>query len=137
MRVVLDTNVIYAALHSQRGASYTLLKRLRAQQFEIALSVALCLEYEDVLLREPAPIPVPAIHDVLDVLVAVSVHPTMYFLWRPQLRDPKDDHVLELAINGRCSHIVTFNGRDFQGCDAFGIHIISPAEFLVLLGGLP
>ena len=92
--------------------------------------MALCLEYEDVLLREPLVLPEPSIQAVLDQLANISVHPEMHFLWRPQLRDPKDDHVLELAINGQCPYIVTFNVRDFRGSDAFGVQAITPAEFL-------
>ncbi len=135
MRVVLDTNVIYSALRSRNGASFAVLGRLRQEQFELALSVALCLEYEDVLLREPLVLPEPSIQAVLDQLANISVHPKMDFLWRPQLRDPQDDHVLELAINGQCPYIVTFNIRDFRGSDAFGVQAITPAQFLTLLGG--
>ena len=101
----------------------------------MALSVALCLEYEDVAFREPLTLPERAINDILDQLVAVSVRPRMAFLWRPQLRDPKDDMVLELAINANCPYIVTFNIRDFRGSEAFGIQANTPAQFLALLGG--
>lgn len=137
MRVVLDTNVLYSALRSNRGAAFAVLMGLRQGRFQIALSVALCLEYEDVLLREPTPLPKHAIHDILDQLAAVSSHPRMSFLWRPQLRDPKDDHVLELAINGQCSHIVTFNVRDFGSSERFNIQAVTPAQFLTLMGGPP
>lgn len=129
--------MIYSALRSDRGASNAVLMGLRQGRFEIALSVALCLEYEDVLLREPTPLPASAIHDILDQLAAVSVHPRTSFLWRPQLRDPKDDHVLELAINGQCPYIVTFNVRDFRGSERFSIRAVTPPQFLTLLGGQP
>lgn len=135
MLVVLDTNVIYAALRSSRGASFALLRRVVDGDFQMALSVALCLEYEDVAFREPLTLPERAINDILDQLVAVSVRPRMAFLWRPQLRDPKDDMVLELAINANCPYIVTFNIRDFRGSEAFGIQATTPAQFLALLGG--
>ena len=135
MLVVLDTNVIYAALRSSRGASFALLRRVVDSDFQMALSVALCLEYEDVAFRDPLTLPKEAINDILDQLVAVSVRPRMAFLWRPQLRDPKDDMVLELAINANCPYIVTFNIRDFRGSEAFGIQATTPAQFLALLGG--
>ena len=133
MRAVLDTNVIYAALRSRQGASFALLNAAVNGEFELVLSVALCLEYEDVALREPTPLPVPAIHDILDQLVAVSTHVHLDFRWRPQLRDPKDEMVLELAINAQAQHLVTFNTRDFAGSERFGIQTPTPAQFLALL----
>lgn len=134
---MLDTNVIYAALRSNRGASYALLNAAVNGQFEIALSVALCLEYEDVAFREPSPLPPDDITAILDQLVAISIHPAIRFQWRPQLRDPKDEMVLETAINGQCSHIVTFNTRDFAGCERFSLTVLTPTEFLAQLGGKP
>lgn len=137
MKAVLDTNVIYAALRSNRGASFAVLQALRAGRFQMALSVALCLEYEDVLLRDPPPIPADAVQDILDYLVSISLKPALSFNWRPQLRDPKDELVLELAVNGQCPCIVTFNTRDLAGCERFGVQAITPAQFLALLGGTP
>lgn len=137
MKAVLDTNVLYAALRSNQGASFAVLEALRAGKFRMALSVALCLEYEDVLLRDPPPIPDEAVQDILDYLVSISLKPALNYHWRPQLRDPKDELVLELAVNGQCPYIVTFNIRDFTGCERFGIQAVTPAQFLALLGGTP
>ena len=131
----MDTNVVYAALRSRTGASFALVQAAIDGRFELALSVALCLEYEDVALRSPLVISTEDIEAILDQLVAISVRPQINFLWRPQLRDPKDEMVLELAINGHCPYTVTFNIRDFVGCERFGIQPITPAVFLSLLGG--
>jgi len=57
----------------------------------------------------------------------------IFFLWRPLLPDPADDHVLELAVAGQCDAIVTYNRRDFRGAERFGIGIVSPPEFLLEL----
>jgi predicted nucleic acid-binding protein len=56
----------------------------------------------------------------------------IYFLWRPQLRDPKDEMVLELAVSGQADAIVTLNERDFlpTAPDLFGIEVIRPGPFL-------
>ena len=52
-----------------------------------------------------------------------------HFMWRPQLRDPADEFVLEAAVNGQAAAIVTFNRRDFGGVPAgFGIDVLTPAE---------
>lgn len=137
MRVVLDTNVIYSALRSKQGASNALLRLVGTGRFRVALSVALALEYESVLKRQALTIGYTTgdVDTLLDFLCGVAEPQTIYFLWRPQLRDPKDDMVLELAANAACQFIVTFNTRDFAGCERFGIQAITPAQFLAHLGG--
>lgn len=137
MRVVLDTNVIYAALRSGTGASNALLRQIGTGKFEIYLSVALVLEYESVLKREElATHYTPEDVDALvSYLCAAGKPQAMHFLWRPQLRDPKDELVLELAANAACKYIVTFNTRDFAPSERFGVQAVTPAQFLALLGG--
>lgn len=137
--IVIDTNVIYSALRSKRGASHKLLSLVGAGCFEIHLSVPLVLEYEDVLLRKIRSLPVTKgdVADFIDSLCALSHHHEIYFLWRPYLRDPRDALVLELAIVARCEYIVTYNKSDFAGIDAFGIHVSTPKEFLQEIGELP
>lgn len=135
VKVVLDTNVLYSAVRSRRGASFALLQQVGTGTFQPVISVALCLEYEDVLLRKPTALPTAALQDLLDYLVSVSLHQRIHFLWRPALRDPKDDLVLELAANAGCAYIVTFNLRDFRGSERFGVTAITPPNFLALLGG--
>ncbi len=54
----------------------------------------------------------------------------IHYLWRPFLSDPKDDHVLELAVASQVKKIVTFNAKDFKNVDKFGIKIISPKRLL-------
>lgn len=54
-----------------------------------------------------------------------------YFVWRPQLRDPADEFVLDAAVNGRAQAIVTFSRRDFGIVPTrFGIDVLTPAEIL-------
>lgn len=139
VRVVLDTNVMYAALRSRRGASNALLRQLGTNAFQIVLSTALALEYESVLKREALMLGYTTedVDTLVDYLCAVARPHPIYFLWRPQLRDPKDDMVLELAVNAACPYIVTFNVRDFKGCERFGVQTVTPADFLTRLGGSP
>ena len=136
--VVLDTNVIVAALRSSLGASYKLLSLVGSTDFEIHLSVPLVLEYEDVAKRlvKEGSLSETEIDDILDYLCSVARLHEVFFLWRPLLKDPKDEMVLELAVAGQCDYIVTFNERDFAGIDQFGIQAISPRDFLELLGEL-
>jgi predicted nucleic acid-binding protein len=137
---VLDTHVIVSALRSRAGASFGLLSLLPSGRFEPIISVPLMLEYEDAcrrLLAPGSPLTAADVEVVLDMLCAASRHQRVFFLWRPLLRDPKDDMVLELAVAAGCDAIVTFNLRDFAGAERFGIRPVSPREFLDSLGTLP
>ncbi len=136
-QIVLDTNVLVAALRSRRGASHRLLSLVGAGHFEIAVSVPLVLEYEDVLSRPGLCLSPENARDVVDYLCTIGNRHQVYFLWRPYLNDPKDDMVLELAVTAGCRYIVTFNERDFRDIERFGLQAIRPIEFLRIIGDVP
>jgi len=106
--------------------------------FEIALSVPLVLEYEDVAKRMPEPsgLSDDDVDDIIDYLCGVARLQEIHFLWRPVLRDSRDDHVLELATEAGCAVVVTHNVRDFAGSERFGVSAITPSAFLRSIGGL-
>lgn len=135
LQIVLDTNVIYAALRSKRGASYQLLSLLDTDKFEINLSVPLVIEYEDVLKRKQDTLVFSSarIEKFVDYLCIVGNWHEVYFLWRPILNDPEDDMLLELAVKANCQYIVTYNKRDFQSVDKFGIQLANAKEFLKII----
>lgn len=137
MRVVLDTSVLVAAVRSRHGASFELLSRLGTGTFEVAVSVALVLEYEDALLRHvPAsPLDEGDVRDLIDYVCSVAIRQDVFFLWRPSLRDASDDLVLELAVAAGCEAIVTHNVRDFGGSEKFGVRVLTPGKFLHELRG--
>jgi predicted nucleic acid-binding protein len=137
-RIVLDTNVLVSALRSSRGASHRLLMLVGGVDFEIALSVPLALEYEDAAKRMPEVTGLSDgdVDDIIDYLCNVAHLQEIHFLWRPVLRDSRDDHVLELATEAGCSVVVTHNVRDFAGSERFGVTAITPGEFLRSIGGL-
>ena len=139
MRIVLDTCVLVAAFRSRRGASYGILRLIGTGAFETVISVAAVLEYEEVLLRELPELDLSPrdVADVIDYLCSVSIHQQIFYLWRPQLPDPDDDALLELAANGQCVWIVTHNVRDFVGSEGFGVKVITPGRFLRTLGERP
>ncbi len=138
MRVVLDTNVLVAAIRSRKGASYQLLSLLPANKFEIAISNALYFEYLEVLLRSdirPAAMTELEMIDAIEEITKSAIYQDVFFRWRPWLNDKNDDMVLELAIASQCDFIVTFNLKDFRNIDVFGIEAITPSDFLEFLGG--
>ena len=131
IRVVLDTNVLVAALKSRNGASFQLLRMVGpGAPFRPSLSVPLVLEYE-MALRRAVGAEDARIEPVLDYLCQVADLREIYFLWRPFLRDPGDEMVLEVAVGAQPSRIVTHNVRDFEGVEEkFGIRVVTPGEFL-------
>ena len=133
--VVIDTNVFIAALRSQHGASFEVLRLAGEGRFRFCLSVPLILEYEAVAKRVHRQLGLSAkdIDDVLDHLCAVGTPCTIEYLWRPISKDPKDDMILELAVNAQASAIVTFNTKDLAPAHLFGIKLLTPKEFLQLL----
>ena len=133
--VVLDTNVLVAAIRSRRGASYQLLSQLGAGSFEVAVSVPLVLEYEDAMLRRRGNLGATDVREIVDYVCSVARHQDIFYLWRPLLRDPKDDMVAEVAVASSASAIVTHNLRDFVGIEKFGLRAISPSAFLKQVGG--
>lgn len=135
MKCVLDTDVIVAGLRSTTGASRQLLWLLAAQQLVVVASVATMLEYESVLKRpenlRAANLTSGEIDNFLDSLAGMIVPVTSYFLWRPVLRDPADEHILETAVNGQADVLVTFNIRHFRvAATRFGVEVLRPGELL-------
>lgn len=137
LEVVIDTNVLVSALKSKRGASFKLLTLIGQNKFDINLSVPLILEYEDVAKRliGGTALNEEDINDILDYICSVSNRREIYYLWRPFLKDPKDDMVLELAVTSNCDMIVTYNKKDFKGVEEyFGIRLLTPKELLLEIG---
>ena len=135
-KIVIDTNVIASALRSKRGYSYKLLSILDDERIQVFISVPVILEYEDVIKREKLNIKYKKseIDDFLDFICLIGEQRKIHYLWRPILKDRKDDMFFELAVESESNFIVTFNKRDFEGTEKFGIKILAPKEFLKVIG---
>jgi putative PIN family toxin of toxin-antitoxin system len=138
-QIVVDTNVLIASLRSRRGASFRLLSLLAGETFKLNVSVPLVLEYEDAAKKLVGEIHLTEndIDDILDYICTKATHRKIYYLWRPFLKDPKDDMVLELAVASRCDFLVTYNKDDFKGIERFGLQAVTAREFLQKIGELP
>ncbi|RDJ21948.1 putative toxin-antitoxin system toxin component, PIN family [Bosea caraganae] len=135
MRLVLDTAAMVAAIRSEAGASRRLLVAGLENRIALLVSVPLMIEYQSVMTRaehmEAARLSLDDIESLLDAVAAVARPVRLAFLWRPGLRDPDDDMVLETAVNGQADAIVTFNLRDFgKVAERFGIAVLTPGEAL-------
>ncbi len=136
INIVLDTNVLVSALRSRKGASHKLLTLIDNGNFQLNISVPLFLEYEAVSLRAHLKLPLRKsdIEDILNYLAKISNKREIFYLWRPYLKDPKDDLVLEVAVESESKVIVTYNKKDFSGISTFGIEVLTPKEFLLKRG---
>jgi putative PIN family toxin of toxin-antitoxin system len=135
MRMVLDTDVLVAALRSERGASRQLLIAALDQRFVLLASTAIWLEYEAVMTRpsqlDAMQLNATEARDALAALATVAEQVLIHFLWRPVLTDAGDEHVLDLAMNGRADMLVTFNQDDFaEASKTFQIEVVTPAVAL-------
>jgi len=134
-RIVLDTSIIVAALRTRRGAANAVLRLVARRRLVALATPPLLLEYEDVLKRPEqqlvhglAP---EEVDRVLAELAALLEPVEIHFQWRPQVRDPSDEMVLEAAINGGADALVTYNVADFRAAgERFGVPVVRPADIL-------
>jgi putative PIN family toxin of toxin-antitoxin system len=134
-RVVLDTSVVVAAFRSRQGASNAVLGLVSLRRLVPLATVALFLEYEEVLKRpehrEAAGLTLEQVDRILASLASVLEPVEVHYAWRPQLDDVDDELVLEAAINGRAEGLVTHNVRDFADvASRFGLEVIRPGALL-------
>jgi putative PIN family toxin of toxin-antitoxin system len=129
--VVLDTNVVIAALRSRRGASFAILRGV-GQTWVPLISVPLILEYEAVGKRQAELLKIPetTVDSIVRAFCFFGRETDIHFRLRPFLPDPSDEFLLELAVAGRADAIVTHNVRHFVGVERFGIQVLTPREFL-------
>jgi len=137
--VVLDTSVLVAAIRSPTGASMALVERALLGDLEIVVSTALVLEYESVLTRNEhlrvAQLSIEEVDEVLDSICRTARQVAIRWHWRPQLRDPDDEMVLEAALNGSADAIVTFNrARFLSAARRFSLQVFFPSEALERIG---
>jgi putative PIN family toxin of toxin-antitoxin system len=135
MKVVMDTDVIVAALRSPSGASAELIRLARRGALQMAASVSLFTEYEAVCSRaehlKAAGLDNQQLGIFLDGLARIVEPVEVHFLWRPQLRDPADELVLEAAVNASADALLTFNLRHFVGVSkTFHLDVAQPGVFL-------
>lgn len=135
MRLVLDTDVVAAGMRSPSGASAGLLRAALDGEVTLLANVALVLEYEAVCgraaHRHAAGLSITEVSVFLDAIAGLAQPVESHFVWRPQLRDPCDEMVLEAAVNGAANAIVSFNHRDFGAVPgSFGVLLLFPRDAL-------
>lgn len=131
-KLVIDTNILVAATRNRYGPSFSLMQIIRLKHVTMCCSPALFLEYEDVLKRpsqlDASGLLTSDIDAILNELAGIIEPVTTHYQWRPQLRDPADEMVLEAAANAQAQAIVTYNLRDFGPAKLFGIALLTPEQ---------
>lgn len=131
-KIILDTNILVAATRNAQGPSFALVQHIRFARVRMYCSPALFLEYESVLKRpeqlKASDLLCSDVDAILNELALFIEPVTTHYQWRPQLRDPADEMVLEAAVNGQVEAIVTYNLRDFGPAKLFGIPVFSPQQ---------
>lgn len=135
LRIVIDTSVFVSALLSHEGASREIIRRCLLGEHDPLMSDKLFCEFEDALhrpeLTSRCPLSKSEREELLDAFVARTELIPIFFLWRPNLPDEGDNHLIELAVAGAAEVIVTHNVRDFRAGELkFGFEIQTPREFL-------
>ena len=137
IKAVFDTNVLVAAMRSNSGASFRLIGMLGPEApFRLSVSVPLVLEYEMALKRK-SELGDAEVEAIIDYVCQVAERREIHFLWRPFLRDPGDEMVLEIAVGAGVDVLVTHNVRDFAKVeDQFGVRVVTPQTFLSEIEGV-
>ena len=127
-QIVIDTNVILAGLKSNQGASYKLLTILNDQKFEINISTTLIFEYEEILKRKQEQIGLnnQDIEDIINGICFLANPHQLFYIWRPIAKDKDDDF--------QANFIISYNYKDLKPVEKFGISILTPKQFLQILG---
>ena len=131
-KLVIDSNILVAALRNRNGPYFALMQLVRQDRITMCCTPALFLEYEDVLKRtdqlRASALLAEDIDAILNELAGLISPVTTHYQWRPQLRDPADEMVLEAAANAQAQAIVTYNLRDFGPAKLFGIPVLNPEQ---------
>ncbi len=138
MIATVDTNVIFSALYSNRGASHFILRLIIDGKIKLALSPQVYFEYYDVLCREELlnklNLSIKNIEDILDLLALLAKKHSIYYLLRPNLTDENDNMICECAFASNSEFLITSNIRDFTGGElkGFPFKILTPGDFCLM-----
>ncbi len=130
--IVIDTNVLLSSLLSNRGASYKLLSIIDSSKFVFNISNPLIYEYKEIL-KLKSKMDFDDIDTLINYICKIGKRNSIFYLWRPKLKDIDDDFLLELAVKSN-SIIVTLNGKDFEKASEFNLSVMTPKEFLQYIG---
>lgn len=142
MIITVDTNLIFSALYSSKGASHLIFNMILEEKLKIAVSPQVYFEYYDVLTREKnlqlLNISIKEVEDILDLLALLAQKQSIYYLLRPNLPDENDNIFMECAFASNSDFLITSNIKDFNQSilKGFRFKIVTPKEFIKYLEAL-
>jgi len=132
--VVIDTNVLVNALLGPAGPARELIRKCLMGRYKPLISNALFQEYEELTHRpkilEQCPLTLSELRELLNAYCSVCEWVPIYYLWRPNLRDESDNFLIELAVAGNASCVVTNNIRDLKRSELVfpDLRILTPEQ---------
>ncbi len=139
MIITVDTNIIFSALYSNKGASYLIIQMIIDEKLKVAISPQIYFEYYDVLTRkenlELLNLSINEIEDFLDLLALLAQKQSIYYLLRPNLPDENDNIFVECAFASNSDYLITSNIKDFKKGElkGFSFKVVTPKEFYKIL----
>jgi putative PIN family toxin of toxin-antitoxin system len=136
IKIVVNTSVFISALIGSQGSSRELIRRCLKGEYQPLIGNALFSEYESVIHRSEiiakCPLTTEEIFALLASLMSVSQWVYIYYLWRPNLKDEADNHLIELAVAGNAQIIATHNLKNFQNAELLfpNLSILTPEEII-------
>lgn len=138
IKIVVDTSVFVSAVIGKTGPSREVIRNCLKLKYLPLMGNSLFTEYESLITRDEilnlSPLTIPEIDLLLASFMSVSKWISIYYLWRPNLKDEADNHLIELALAGNASYLITNNIKDFRNSELLFPHlsIITPEAFLLL-----
>ena len=139
MKVVVDTNVLLAALLGKKGPNREIIRYCLTGRLMPQLAASLYFEYEDVFERQTTlalcKLNCEQRQLFLDSFLSVCQWNQLYFRWRPNLRDEGDNHLVELAVASNAEYLITNNMKDFRFAELRfpTLKVIKPEQLLEVL----
>ena len=139
MILTIDTNVIFSALYSNKGASYSIITKVIDEKIKLAISPQIYFEYYDVLMREEnlkiLNLATKDVEDFLDLIALLSQKQSIYYLLRPNLPDENDNIFIECAFASNSDYLVTSNIKDFRQSElkGFRFKVVTPKELYKII----
>ena len=134
--IVVDTSVLVSALIGKGGASRKVIRECLLGNYVPLISNALFQEYEDVIsrdnIREICPLSDKETRELVNAFYSISKWVSVYYLWRPNLKDEGDNFLIELAVAGNSKLIVTKNVKDLTGAELHfeQLRILKPEQLI-------
>ncbi len=130
--------MLLSAFLKEGNAARYILNLCLSEYLQPIIGNSIFNEYEDIFTRDKlflgCPLNIDERRELLDAFYSVCKWQKIHYLWRPNLHDESDNHVLEIAIAADVKFLITQNKKDFLKAELLfpNISILNSAEFVKL-----